>query len=240
MLGRGTCLYTCLGLIVLAGCTGLKGNTFEPANAGEVSPEDFVENVDNPYFPLRPGSIYWYETETDEGLEQIVVEVLEEEREVMGVPVTVVRDTVTLDGELVEDTYDWFAQDNQGNVWYLGEDVTNFEDGVFRDKAGSWEAGVDGALPGVIMYADPAASLGRPYRQEYDPGNAEDMAEVLSENASTTVPAGAFSGVVRTLDYTPLEPGVKEEKYYAPGIGLVRTVNLATGEVDILVEYFIP
>ena len=144
----------------------------------------------------------------------------------MGIDAVVVRDTVTVDGAVVEDTFDWYAQDRAGNVWYLGEDVSNYEDGEVVDHDGSWEAGVDGALPGVVMPAEP--SVGDAYRQEYLAGEAEDMGEVIALDGEVEVPAGAFAEVVTTRDWTPLEPDVVEEKDYAPGVGLVR--ERAAGE----------
>lgn len=230
----------CFCAIVLVSCGARDPQPPGDAYTVEVDPDSFVEGVDNPYFPLQPGSTYVYETRTDEGVERIEVEVLAEKRDVMGISATVVRDTVTLDGELVEDTFDWYAQDADGDVWYLGEDVSNYENGVFSDKAGSWEAGVDGAQPGVIMYAHPSSRIGESYRQEYYVGHAEDMADLVAADASVTVPAGAFVDVVKTLDYTPLEPDLKEEKYYAVGIGLVKAVNLATGEEELLIGYTTP
>ena len=137
-----------------------------------IDPADFVAVIDNTYFPRIPGARYIYEGQTAEGLERIEIEVLAEPREVMGVPTTVVRDTVYLDGVLVEDTFDWFAQDGDGNVWYFGEEVANYENGVLADHDGSWEAGVDGALPGIVMYADPATHVGETFRQEYYAGEA--------------------------------------------------------------------
>jgi hypothetical protein len=143
----------------------------------------------------------------------------------------VVRDTVTLDGLLVEDTFDWFAQDREGNVWYLGEDVTNYdEDGEPTDHDGSFEVGVDGAFAGIVMLADP--QVGDAYRQEFYPGEAEDLGEVVRAGETVSVPFGDFEDVLVTTDWNPLEPEVIEEKYYAPGIGLVYETKVAgdTGE----------
>ena len=192
--------------------------------------------IDNLFFPLQPGASYRYEAVTDDGLERTQVEMLAERREVMGISATVVHDTVTLDGELVEDTFDRYAQDASGNVWYLGEDVSNYENGVFRDKAGSWEAGVDGALPGIIMNADTSSHLGGICRQEHYAGYAEDMADLLAIDASVSVPVGECLGAVKTRDHTSLEPGQEEENYYAPGIGLVKVVNLPTGKEELLIS----
>lgn len=226
-------------LIVACGGDSTTGQTpdgpAEPYTV-DIDPEAFVAGIDNPYFPQPVGATYVYESRTEQGLERVEVHVLPETRRVMGVEATVVRDTVYLDGQLLEDTYDWFAQDEAGNVWYLGEEVSNYENGVLTDSAGSWEAGVDGALPGIVMYADPAAHLGETYRQEYYVGEAEDMAQIVSADESVTVPAGAYDAVVQTLETTPLEPDVREHKYYAPGVGLVKWVDLNSGESGELIE----
>lgn len=206
----------------------------------ELNPVDFVDVVDNPYFPLIPGSKYVYETQTAAGVERVEFEVLPETKEILGLTATVVRDTVHVGDELIEDTFDWFAQDNEGTVWYLGEDVINYENGQVKDKAGSWEAGVDGALPGIVMFGDPAAHLGETYRQEYYQGEAEDMAELLSVSESITVPYGAFDDVVQTFDFSPLDPELQEHKYYAEGIGTVKAIDLKTGAEEVLVEFTKP
>ncbi len=235
-----TLLVALLLAAVLAGCASARGTAPPATYAVDIRPADFVLSVTNAYFPLVAGSSYAYEAETGEGLEQTEIEVLTGSREVMGISATVVHDVVTLDGQLIEDTYDWYAQDRLGNVWYLGEDVSNYQDGQFVDKAGSWEAGIDGALPGIIMFGDPSAHVGETYRQEYYQGQAEDMADLLSISENATVPFGSFSNVIKTLDYTPLEPDLKEEKYYASGIGPIKTVNLTTGEEDVLIEFSSP
>lgn len=187
-------------------------------------PQDFAGGpIDNPLLPLIPGTIRTYEKETEDGLETTVVEVLPDVKVILGVTCTVVRDTVSLDGELVEDTLDWFAQDDEGNVWYLGEDSKEYEGGVLVGTEGSWEAGVDGAEPGVVMFAQPR--LFATYRQEFYEGEAEDMATVLALDEIVTVPAGTYGGCLQTEDFTPLEPGISEEKFYAPGVGLVLEVD---------------
>jgi hypothetical protein len=136
----------------------------------------------------------------------------------------VVREQAYEDGELIEDTLDWFAQDTDGNVWYFGEDSKSIEDGQVVDTHGSWEAGVDGAMPGVIMWAEP--KVGEPYQQEVAPGIAEDTAEVARTGETLTVPYGTFSDVLVTKEWNPLDPGVVEEKFYAPGVGLIREVAI--------------
>lgn len=213
----------------------------DPDDGGEydpdIDPSRFVDVVDNPYLPLAVGSRWVYEGTSDGQLEHIEVVVTDERREVMGISATVVRDTVHIDDELVEDTFDWYAQDADGNVWYLGEAVENFEDGELADRDGSWEAGVDGALPGIVMPAEPTP--GDAYRQEYWPGEAEDLGEILATDGQVSVPAGDFDAVVTTRDWNPLEPAVVEEKDYAPGVGLVRERKVAGEEGEMALIDFI-
>ena len=193
----------------------------------EFEPEDFVAEVTNPYFPLTPGVTYTYVGATAEGTETIVVEVLHQKKRILGVDATVVRDRVFVDDELVEDTFDWYAQDEDGNVWYLGEDSKEYENGVVVSTAGSWEAGVNGADAGINMLADP--DKGDSYAQENAPGVAEDQARVVSRSESVTVPYGSFSGMLQTLEWTPLEPGNRGFKYYATGVGLVLETSKRNG-----------
>jgi hypothetical protein len=241
MLKQRYSLPVCVVLILLSACAGQEVST----SAGgtytvNLNPADFVEVVDNPYFPLISGTKRVYEGQTKDGLERIEIEVLAEKKQVMGIAATVLHDVVHLNGELIEDTYDWYAQDKKGDVWYLGEEVSNFENGKFANRNGSWEAGVDGALPGIMMYGDPAPHIGETYRQEYYAGKAEDMADLLSVTESVTVPYGSFTDVVKTKDYTPLEPGLLEIKYYARGIGAVKETDLNSGEESLLVELTLP
>ena len=177
-----------------------------------------------------------YEGESDGETERIEVDVTGERRDIKGISATVIRDTVYVAGELVEDTYDWFAQDTDGNVWYLGEDSTSYEDDGTTSKEGSWEYGVDGALPGIVMLADPLA--GDSYRQEYYPGEAEDLGEVLRVGETKTIGLGAYTDVVVTADWNPLDPETVENKYYAPGVGKIYSEH-ASGppEVVELVEF---
>lgn len=220
---------TCLFATLLAACaqTPQPRTTSEAAYNPVIDPANFVSVVDNPYFPLSPGTKMVFEGETADGHERIEVFVTHETKQVMGVTCIVVRDTVWIDGELAEDTYDWYAQDKEGNVWYFGEEVKDYASGVVVSTAGSWEAGVDGALPGIVMYADP--QLGVEYRQEYYAGEAEDMGKLISLNESITVPYGSFEGCLVTEDWTPLEPGFVEHKTYCPGIGTVRNEYVLGG-----------
>ena len=127
----------------------------------DLDPATFTADIDNPYWPMAPGTRWTYREIDEEGKElEVVVTVSSETKEIAnGVTARVVRDTVTEDGELIEDTFDWYAQDDKGNIWYLGEDTAEFEGGKITTKAGSFEAGVDGALPGIIMPADPAPGM---------------------------------------------------------------------------------
>jgi hypothetical protein len=197
-----------------------KDKTYNP----QIDPADFVGVIDNPYFPLTPGTTFTYEAETEDGLEKDVVTVTHDTKEILGVTCTVVRDTATLDNVIEEDTFDWYAQDKEGNVWYFGEFTTQFENGVPVGNAGSWEAGVDGAQPGIIMLADPQPGVS--YRQEFLAGVAEDMAKVLRLNARVSVPYGDFESCLETKEWTPLEPGQIEHKFYARGVGLVLVEEL--------------
>lgn len=199
-------------------------------------PADFVEGVDNPLLPLAPGTRWRYEVrEGGELVETIEVTVEAGTRTVAGVEATVVHDVVhDADGTLLEDTYDWFAQDTDGNVWYLGEDTTAYEDGVATDE-GSWEAGVDGAMAGLVMPARPRVGDG--FQQEYLEGEAEDRGRIVDTAATRTTAYGAWDDLLETEDTTPLEPGLVEHKFYARGIGLVLEENRTDDEVVELVEW---
>jgi hypothetical protein len=156
--------------------------------------------------------------------ERIVVTVTSKKKQVAGIDALVLNDTVTdNNGELVEVTQDWYAQDTDGNIWYLGEDTKEYKNGKVASTAGSWEHGVDGAYAGIAIPGDPRPGL--KYRQEYYKGEAEDAGEVLSVNERVTVPAGTFTNCLETRDTTPLEPDVVEHKYYAPGVGPVRSAG---------------
>jgi hypothetical protein len=203
--------------------------------APAVRPELFVECVDNPYFPLIPGTVYTYNAGTDEGTEVTTVTVTSDTKEILGIPATVVRDSVSLDGELIEDTFDWFAQDDRGNVWYLGEDTKEYENGEVVSTEGSWEAGVDGAVAGIIMEGEPR--VGDIYYQEFYAKEAEDQGAVLSLSEAVTVPFGSFENVLMTADYNPLDkPPSLEHKFYAPDVGLVKTVAVDGGPATELVS----
>jgi hypothetical protein len=214
-----------LAVSVLAGC-GKK--TTEPRYEVAVDPADFVVGIDNAYLPLTPGTAFVYQGTKDGRPETNRVYVSGETKVIMGVTCVVVKDTVLVDGNLEEATLDWYAQDTEGNVWYLGEDSKEYQDGVVVSTAGSWEAGVDGALPGIVMLANP--DVGHSYRQEYLRGVAEDKADVQSLSGSVTVPYGSFNGCLVTKEWTALEPGVVEYKYYGTGVGMLKAVMVVGGE----------
>jgi hypothetical protein len=184
--------------------------------------------------PLTPGSTWVYESIGAEEVERIEVVVLQETRDVMGVVSTVVRDTVTVEGELVEDTYDWYAQDAEGNVWYMGEETAEYENGEVISTAGAWEAGVDGALPGIVMQAEP--EVGDAYRQEFYPGEAEDMAEVVRVGVAEELAEESFEDLVVIEEWTPLEPDVIEAKSYAAGVGVVleEVIEGGSGRIELV------
>ena len=201
-----------------------------------IDPAEFIEAVDNPYFPLIPGTRWVLRGSGDAAGEIDEIEVLDQKRTVMGVVCVVVRDTVSEDGELVEVTDDWYAQDADGNVWYFGEETAEYRNGEPVSTAGSWEAGVDGAQPGIIMPGNP--QVGMHYHQEFYAGEAEDQGQVVELGAAAQVPVGAYEDVLVTEDWTPLEPDVRERKFYAPGVGLIRERQIAGGgNVFELVEF---
>ena len=203
----------------------------------DLDPANFVAVIDNPYLPRIPGNTFVYEGQSQDGLERVELEVLSETKVILGIATTIVRDTVYVDGVVIEDTYDWLAQDKAGNVWYFGEDVSDYQDGKLSSKAGSWEAGVDGARPGVLMFADPSAHVGETYLQEYYAGEAEDTARILKDDVTLEIPLGTFDRVVQTYDFTPLDPASQEHKYFAAGLGLIKTIDLTTGDESVLVEH---
>lgn len=219
-----------IGVSSLAGC-GSSEEDYNPT----INPSDFAAKIDNPLLPLTPGTRSIFRG----GGEVIEVTVTNDTRQILGVTATVVRDTVRVNGAIHEDTFDWYAQDKEGNVWYLGEDTKEYENGVVVSTEGTWEAGVDGAKPGIVMHGT-QPSVGSPYRQEYYPDEAEDMAEVVSLSVPVTVPFGSFDNCLQTREFTPLDPDVNEYKYYCPGVGLALEVDVNTGTRIELTEVIRP
>jgi hypothetical protein len=219
-------------LVLMAGCTSSSSSQEEQkAYAPHINPTEFTTKVDNQYFPLKPGTTFFYQG-NKQGSTRDEMAVTHSTKKVMGVECVVVSDKGWEAGKLIEGTYDYYAQDKKGNVWYFGEDTKEYKNGKVVSTKGSWEAGVDGAKPGIIMQAHP--KVGQSYRQEYYEGEAEDMAKVQSLNESVTVPYGSFDHVLVTKEWTPLEPGYVEHKYYARGVGQVyggglELVDVKTG-----------
>jgi hypothetical protein len=221
------------GLTAAAGCEamGVRKAAYDP----HVTAADFptTPRVDHPYFPLVPGTTFRYVEKGGGETSDNEVVVTHETKTVMGIPCVVVHDTVKVKGQLKEDTYDWYAQDSKGTVWYMGESTREYKPGGQVSTEGSWEAGVKGGKPGVIMPANPAPS--KPYRQEYMFGTAEDMGQVVATNESVTVPAGTFNDCVKTKDWSLLEAG-HEYKWYARGVGVVKAQAVPAGDLETLVS----
>ena len=199
----------------------------------KINPTDFTTNITNKYFSLAPGLKMVYEG----GGERDEITVTGAKKTIMGVETLVYHDIVWLNGVLKEDTLDYVAQDKAGNVWYFGEDVSNYNtNGTLKDHAGGWIAGVNGAKPGIWMEANP--KVGDKYRQEYYKGEAEDLGEVVSLHEMVTVPAGTYRNCIKTLDTSAIEPLLKEYKYYCAEVrGLVLEMDAVSGERTELTEF---
>jgi hypothetical protein len=191
----------------------------------EIVPANFTSNVTNRYWPVKPGGTWTFDGTKDGVPEHVVLVVTHTPRTVYGVKCVEIVDTVTINGSLEEKTVDWYAQNKKtGAVWYFGENSKDYKNGAVSSTQGTWESGVDGALPGMIVEGTPKP--GPTYRQEYRPGVAEDMAKVMTATATESVPAGTFHTVVETYDTDPLNPDKKELKFYAPGVGLIHAVRI--------------
>jgi hypothetical protein len=202
-----------------------------------LDPADFTVDITNRYWPMRPGDRWVYDsTDADGTAQHVEVSVLDETYTVAaGIEARVVHDVVTQEGILFEDTRDLYAQDTDGSIWYLGETTTEYPPGAPASTEGSWEAGVDGAQPGIAVPADPRPGLA--YRQEYRKGEAADRAVVLSTDEKVQTPTGTYTGALLTRETTPLEPDVAELKFYVPGVGQVLTLQTSGGsEREALVE----
>ncbi len=215
------CFSACVALL---GCSNSTGPTYDP-----VIPTAWASAVTNTYFPLVPGTTFTFLTQLNPGVESTSVAVLAQTKVINGVTASEVHDQVFVNGVLGEDTYDWYAQDDAGNVWYLGEDTKEYQNGQVISTEGSWEWGVKSALPGIVMWADPAAHIGESYRQEYLKGEAQDLGKVLTTGENVTVPYGSLSGCIKTEDWSELDGAVPHEnKYYCPQLGVV--LETAPGE----------
>lgn len=201
----------------------------------QINPSDFTAKINNKYLTFTPGTTYIYEGNTEEGRERTEVYATGNIKKIMGVEVVEVRDRVWLNDELIEDTKDWYAQDKLGNVWYFGEDSKEFVNGKVVSTGGSWVAGYYGAKPGIVMKANP--QVGDVYRQEYYPGEAEDMEEIIALSVKIKVKYGSFFNCLQIKDINPLEPGDEEYKYYCPEAGnVVYEVGIEDGEAAQLVD----
>ncbi len=223
------------GTVTLAACKLPRGS--EPA---KLNPADFTTRIDNPYWPMRPGSRWVYrETDPDGAKLRVVVTVTAKTKRIAnGITARVIHDVVTERGVPVEVTDDWYAQDRCGNVWYLGEATKEYENGKVVSTQGSFEAGVDGAQAGIAMPAKPVPGLR--YRQEYYLGQAEDRAEVISLREQVEVPFGHFGigKVLMTRDLNPLKAKIQEYKFYARGVGMVLAIGVSGGsDREELVSY---
>ena len=186
-------------------------------------------NIDNKYFPLKPGTTFAYVGMKEGQQANDTFIVTDRTKEVDGITARVIRDNAYEDGKLTEFTDDWFAQDDDGNVWYMGEFTTDVTEN--NSHEGSWASGVKGGKPGIFMEANP--KVGDSYQQEFARGTAEDRAEIVSMTDSVCVPYGCFTNVLETKETTPIEPTVEEHKFFAPGVGDIKEL-LVSGGSEIL------
>ncbi len=220
-----------LGATLLAGSPVWAAEAYAPV----INPADFSTSIDNPFFNLPVGKIMHFNAKTEDGVETTEIVVTNEKRTLMGVETVVYWDRVYLNGKLKEETRDFLAQHRNGDVWYFGEEVDNYEDGKLKDHHGAWLAGVDGAQPGIWMKADP--KVGETYKEEYYAGKAEDMAKVVSVSETVETPLGTFENCIKTDNTTPLEPKVLESKFYCREIGgQALELDVAEGIRDELVK----
>jgi hypothetical protein len=221
-------------LLVFAGSSGSAAPPNPAPATGaydpQVSPTDFVRRIDNRWFPLKPGSVHRYAGVAEDGKQRQtgVVFVTHRTKKILGVRCHVVRDTGYTAGKPEERTFDWYAQDRAGNVWYFGEDSRDYRNGRWVSSGGSWKAGAHGAKPGVLMLADPQP--GQTYRQEYYPGHALDVGTVLGPDGTVHLPFKTVRHALETSETSELEPGVVEHKYYAPGLGEIKSIEVKGGK----------
>ncbi len=216
-----------LGVVGTTGVAGAASAGSDQVTYGppEIKPANFVRNVDNPYFPLKPGTTFTYTGVKDGKQARNVFRVSNKTENIKGVTATVIHDQLFLDGKLGEDTIDWYAQDKRGDVVYLGESTKKLDaNGNLTDTEGSWKTGVNGAQPGIFMPAHP--KVGQTFRQEFLKGHAEDHFKILSKKARVQVPALSSKHALKTKEWTPLEPDVVSNKYYVKGIGNVREIDV--------------
>jgi hypothetical protein len=237
--------------MAVAACSGGVGNgggtaSQSPASSGalpqgsdtvSIDPAKFTTTIDNPYFPMTPGDVWTYRETDDAGKSATVtVTVTDKTKVIDGVTTREVHDVLTDAGTLAEDTLDWYAQDDDGNIWYFGEATTEYGSDGEASTEGSWQAGIDGGQPGIVVLADPEP--GQEYREEYLADHAEDNARVLSIDEMAEVPFGRFDDLLMTRNTTPIEPDVLEYKWYAKGIGPIREESVAGGsDKTVLMDF---
>jgi hypothetical protein len=222
MLARTTLAISATAMLVA-------GASPSVASSQTPDPANFVRHVTNPWFPLPPGTTLHYRGESDGMSGRDVFTVTHRTKTIQGVRATVVHDRVIIRGRVVEDTLDYYAQDKAGTVWYLGEDTKELDrHGNVKSREGTWHAGIDGARAGVFMPADPR--VGQSFRQEFYKGHAEDHFKIVSLHATVKVPAVSTDDAMRTREWTPLEPGVRDAKYYVRGKGTVREETVKGGD----------
>jgi hypothetical protein len=230
--------------LLAAGCSSSGGSSTAPVASSlapihgtyspKIDPANFVATIDNPFFPLKPGTTFLYkgvhENGTTPQTDEMVV--TRQTKRILGVTSTVVRDTVSSRGTPIERTFDWYAQDGYGNVWYMGEDTREMRHGRFVKMSDSWEAGVNGAEPGIIMPGNPQPGV--QYRQEYYPGHALDQARVLGSGGPIEVPFGSYGNTLLTVETSPqIDPGVAEDKYYVAGLGDIKEETVSGNHEEI-------
>ena len=240
-----------IGLVIAACTGGDKADDSRPAantptsatglpqgaETVTIDPAKFSTEIDNPYFPMNPGDVRTYRERDDEGKNATVVVTVSDKTKVIdGVTTREVHDVLTDGDKVVEDTLDWYAQDEHGNIWYFGEATTEYGADGEASTEGSWQAGVNGGQPGIVVLADPQP--GQEYREEYLEGHAEDNARVLSIDEMAEVPFGTFDHLLMTRNTTPLEPDLLEYKWYAKGVGPIREEGVAGGsDKTVLISF---
>ncbi len=236
--GGGTSSTTAVSTTTSSTASTFSASELAPVHGAyspSIDPANFVDVIDNRYFPLEPGTAFHYKGVAEDGkTPQTDDEVVTHQtKEIMGVACTVVRDTVYQEGKLVERTFDWYAQDQGGNVWYMGELAREVEHGKLVKASDSWEGGVNGAQPGIIMPGNPHP--GDEYRQEYYPGHALDQARVLGPGGAVKVPNGSYGNTLLTEETAPkLDPGVSERKYYVAGVGDIKEQTVSGNQEQIV------
>jgi hypothetical protein len=231
---RAGSIGAAIAIAIVAAVWASTGSASQRAQAGTnvpaIDPNDFVAGVTNTYFPLPVGRTLVYSGIKDGQTQRDTVTVTSEDKVILGVHATVVKDVADHNGTILERTTDWYAQDKQGNVWYLGEDTVHFLPNGKGDTSGSWEAGVNGAVPGIVMEANP--QIPDAYRQELLVGQAEDTAWIVDRGGTVSVPYGKVKNVLTTLEATQLEAGAYDQKVYGPGLGIILEQSL-TGPNEV-------